>query len=160
MSGSLGPIILSLVSFTALLCALRLHLVADERVSRVVRITVWFSWVLSAFSLLLLPFDLARPPPPEGYAASPSCDNQPITGLSVVWDLLFWCSLALGFAMVELLRECALRPAHRRAPRAVDTDSPAAGTSSPVASTGSAASASHCGAKPSTTRSARWSARA
>jgi hypothetical protein len=97
--------IAGLMVFAALLCALRVHLVADERVSRLVRITVWFSWMLSAVSLLLLPLDLARRAPMQWSPSPLSCDKQPITLLSVVWGLLFWLSLALGFVMVELLRE-------------------------------------------------------
>jgi len=88
-----------------LLSALRVHLVADERVSRLVRITVWFSWMLSAVSFLLLPLDLARRAPVQWSPSPLSCDKQPITLLSIIWCLLFWLSLALGFVMVELLRE-------------------------------------------------------
>jgi hypothetical protein len=99
-----------LVVVAALLCALRVHLVADERASRLVRITVWFSWMLSAVSVLLLPLDLAGRASVDWSTSPLSCDKQPITLLSVVWSLLFWLSLALGFVMVELLRECAPRP--------------------------------------------------
>lgn len=104
-SGGLGATLGALVLLTVVACAVRIYLVADERVGRLVRLTVWFSWVLSGLSMLLLPLDLARQAPVQWSVSPFSCDMQPISLLSVVWGLLFWFSLVLGFAMVELLRE-------------------------------------------------------
>ncbi len=104
-SGSLSSTVGGLVAVVALLCAHRVHLAAEERVSRLVCTTVWFSWVLSAVSLVLLPLDLAEQQSSPESSLHPSCETQPISALSVVWSCVFWCSIALGFVMVELLRE-------------------------------------------------------
>ena len=108
MATHLAPTIWALVLIVALLSALRVHLAADHRVSRLVGTTVWLSWVLSAVSMLILPIDLARQPPHVQGVERLSCDSQPFSALSVAWSLLLWSTLALGFAMVELLREYEL----------------------------------------------------
>eukprot|EP00965_Chrysotila_dentata_P010456 340626-Pleurochrysis_carterae.AAC.3 len=66
-------LLLSLTVTVALVCAVRLRLLADERARPFVLQVVWLSWFLSAVALLLLPLDLVHMPWSDSDAGATDC---------------------------------------------------------------------------------------